>query len=85
MKALIFFLFTSILLASCSQWSEKDSEKYMEQCEKSNYEKEVCNCHLEKIKIQFSSFEDMANNEEQLAEIWEKCFNQKIKDTKTGE
>jgi len=77
MKTNLILILSFIFLTSCSYWSEEDSEKYMELCEKSKFEKDECECHLEKIKKQFSSFDEISENENQMPEIWGKCWIKK--------
>ena len=74
MKTTFLFLLSFTLFFSCNQWSEEDSEKYMELCEKSKFKKEECECHLENIKNQYTSFEQMSENENQMPNIWGKCW-----------
>jgi len=77
MKTNLLFLIPFFILTSCAQWSEEDSEKYIEHCEKSKFNKEECDCHLEKVKTQFNSFEEMSENEAILSKIWEECLSSK--------
>ena len=74
MKTTFLFYLSFFCLTSCNHWSDEDSEKYMELCEKSKFKKEECECHLEKIKNQYTSFDEMSENENQMPDIWEKCW-----------
>ena len=75
MKDFPAYLFV-ILFSSCSSWSEKDSSKFMDQCEKTKWEKEICDCTLEKVKKQFSSFSEMAENENYMSSMLFECINE---------
>ena len=74
MKPIFIYFLSFIILISCKQWSEDDTEKYMELCDKSKFKKEECECHIEKIKNQFNSFDEMSENEKEMPKIWEKCW-----------
>jgi len=74
MKTNFLLFLSSIIFISCSQWSEEDSVKYMEHCKKSKFKKEECECHLNKIKDQFSSFDHISENEDEMIGIFENCF-----------
>ena len=74
MKTNFLLFLSSILFTSCNQWSEEDSVKYLEHCKKSKFKKEECECHLNKIKGQFSSFDDISKNEDEMVEIFENCL-----------
>jgi len=60
--------FISVSISSCSSWSEKDSEEYMEYCT-AKLSKEYCECTLEKVKVEFSEWDDIYQNQERMAEI----------------
>ena len=72
---LIILLFP--LLISCNQWSDTDSAKFLKQCEKTKWEKEFCDCAIEKVKTKYSSFSEISNNEKQMAEILLDCIIEK--------
>ena len=73
MKTFYLYFFILIFLASCNQWSEDDSIKYMDDCEKS-FTKNECECQLENIKNLFTSFEELSQNEASMAKIFENCL-----------
>jgi len=79
MKTNFLFFLSSIFFISCNQWSEEDSVKYMEHCEKSKFTKEECQCHLNKIKDQFISFDHISENEDEMAKIFKDCFQNDLK------
>ncbi len=58
----------SFSITSCSSWTDKDSEEYMEYCT-TKLSKEYCECTLEKVKLEFSNWNDIYKNQERLAEI----------------
>lgn len=74
MKTNFLLFLSSIIFISCSQWSEEDSVKYMEHCKKSKFKKEECECQLNKIKDQFSSFDDISENEDEMIGVFENCL-----------
>ena len=78
MKLILYFILLPSIALSCKQWSEKDTEKYMEDCKKSKFEKAECDCHIEKIKSEFNSFEELSENEELIPELIIEC-SKKIK------
>ncbi len=60
---------TTLLFASCGGWTDKNKKDFMESCENLKYEKEQCDCLLEKLMTEFSTFDDMQNDQEKMAEI----------------
>ena len=73
-------LLASTLLISCNQWSDDDSAKFLEQCEKTKWEKEFCDCAIEKVKKEYKSFAEISDNEKQMADILLDCMIKKNKD-----
>ncbi|MBD00410.1 MAG: hypothetical protein CL841_03515 [Crocinitomicaceae bacterium] len=62
-----------ILITSCSDWSEKDKERYLNDCEKAKLDSIFCNCSLEKITTKYNSFEHAMRNENDFPEIFNAC------------
>ena len=79
MKNLSLIL-ASTLLISCNQWSDDDSAKFLEKCEKTKWEKEFCDCAIEKVKKEYKSFAEISDNEKQMADILLDCMIKKNKD-----
>ena len=75
MKHILLFTFI-VIITSCNQWSDKDTLEFMEQCEKTKWEKEFCNCAIEKVKIQYNSFSEIAKNENHISEILIECIDE---------
>ena len=73
-------LLASTLLISCNLWSDDDSAKFLEQCEKTKWEKEFCDCAIEKVKKEYKSFAEISDNEKQMADILLDCMIKKNKD-----
>ena len=76
MKKYLLIIFIPLLI-SCNQWSDADTVKFTEQCEKTKWEKEFCDCAIEKVKTKYSSFAEISNNEKQMAEILLDCMIEK--------
>lgn len=66
-------LTTFILTTSCSGWTQKDKDKYLNECEKAKLDSTFCNCSLEKITTEYSSFEQAMRNENDFPEIFNAC------------
>ena len=66
-------LTTFILTTSCSGWTPKDKERYLNECEKAKLDSTFCNCSLEKITTEYSSFEQAMRNENDFPEIFNAC------------
>tara|TARA_B100000768_G_scaffold181125_1_gene202962 strand:+ start:752 stop:985 length:234 start_codon:yes stop_codon:yes gene_type:complete len=66
-------LTTFILATSCSGWTQKDKERYLNECEKAKLDSTFCNCSLEKITTKYSSFEHAMRNENDFPEIFNAC------------
>ena len=66
-------LSTLILATSCSGWTQKDKERYLNECEKAKLDSTFCNCSLEKITTKYSSFEHAMRNENDFPEIFNAC------------
>ena len=66
-------LTTFILATSCSGWTQKDKERYLNECEKAKLDSTFCNCSLEKITTKYSSFEHAMRNENNFPEIFNAC------------
>ena len=62
-----------ILISSCSGWSEKDMERYLNECEKAKLDSIFCNCSLEKITDKYNSFEHAIRNENDFPAIFNAC------------
>ena len=73
-------LLASTLLISCNQWSDDDSAKFLEQCEKTKWEKEFCDCAIEIVKKEYKSFAEISDIEKQMADILLDCMIKKNKD-----
>lgn len=70
---------TTVLFVSCGGWTDKDKKDFMVSCENMKYEKEQCSCMLEKVLAEFSTFDDMQNDQEKMADILtdKSCSNEK--------
>ena len=66
-------LTTFILTTSCSGWTQKDKDKYLNECEKAKLDSTFCNGSLEKITTEYSSFEHAMRNENDFPEIFNAC------------
>ena len=66
-------LTTFILATSCSGWTQRDKERYLNECEKAKLDSTFCNCSLEKITTKYSSFEHAMRNENDFPEIFNAC------------
>jgi hypothetical protein len=66
-------LTTFILITSCGGWSEKDKDRYLNECEKAKLDSAFCNCSLEKITSKYNSFEHDMRNENNFPEIFNAC------------
>ncbi len=75
LKIFLTITLLSLLFSACNQWSEKDSDLFLEQCEKTKWKKEFCDCSLEKIKTTFNSFEEINSNEEIMASYLMECID----------
>ena len=74
MKNLIIGSFI-LTIASCSGWSIEDETLFMEQCEKTKWKIEFCECALEKSKTTFKNFDEAVKNEIIMADILLKCID----------
>ena len=85
MKTTFSFFFLSFFIISCSHWTEDDTELFMEQCERSKFEKKYCNCALVKVKSKFNSFNEIAENEEIMVDLLIDCLDteSKVNNTKS--
>ena len=72
-KITLGIITTFILTTSCGGWSNKDREKYLNDCEKAKLDSTFCNCSLEKITSKYSSFEHAMRNENDFPEIFNAC------------
>tara|TARA_B110000977_G_scaffold156842_1_gene199625 strand:- start:2807 stop:3040 length:234 start_codon:yes stop_codon:yes gene_type:complete len=72
-KITLGIITTFILTTSCGGWSNKDREKYLNDCEKAKLDSTFCNCSLEKITSKYSSFEHAMRNENDFPEIFNSC------------
>jgi len=72
-KITLGIITTFILTTSCGGWSNKDRERYLNDCEKAKLDSTFCNCSLEKITSKYSSFEDAMRNENDFPEIFNAC------------
>ena len=79
MKNLLLIIVSTFLI-SCNQWSDNDSAKFLEQCEKTKWEKEFCDCAIEKVKKEYKSFAEISKNEKQMADILLDCMVTKNED-----
>lgn len=73
------FIATTFLFVSCGGWTDKDKKDFMVSCENMKYEKEQCNCMLEKASLECSTFDEIQNNQKKMAEIFtdKSCSNEK--------
>ena len=64
-------------MTSCGGWSEKGEKQFHEACDKMKIVREQCDCMLEKAKTEFTSFDDIQNNQPAMAEIFlsEDCLS----------
>lgn len=76
-QTILSIVFLTFSIVSCSSWSDKDSEQYMEYCT-TKLSKEYCECTLNKVKSEFSNWDDIYQNQERMAEILvdESCLQQ---------
>ena len=74
MKNLIIGSFI-LTIVSCSGWSIEDETLFMEQCEKTKWKIEFCECAVEKAKTIFKSFDEAVQNEKIMADILLKCID----------
>tara|TARA_B110000971_G_scaffold104727_1_gene107559 strand:+ start:5717 stop:5950 length:234 start_codon:yes stop_codon:yes gene_type:complete len=72
-KITLGIITTFILTTSCGGWSNKDRERYLNDCEKAKLDSTFCNCSLEKITSKYSSFEHAMRNENDFPEIFNSC------------
>ncbi|MEJ6753766.1 MAG: hypothetical protein QNK57_01160 [Flavobacteriales bacterium] len=72
-KITLGIITTFILTTSCDGWSNKDRERYLNDCEKAKLDSTFCNCSLEKITSKYSSFEHAMRNENDFPEIFNSC------------
>jgi predicted secreted protein len=72
-KIILGIVTTFILTTSCSGWSEKDKERYLNDCEKAKLDSIFCNCSLEKITAKYNSFEHAMRNENDFPAIFNAC------------
>ena len=72
-KITLGILTTFILTTSCSGWSEKDMERYLNECEKAKLDSIFCKCSLEKITTKYNSFDHAMRNENDFPEIFNAC------------
>jgi hypothetical protein len=70
----IFSLLAIISLFSCTRWTTNDEQEFMNQCERNKLDIEYCECALEKIKSNFTSYKKMFNNEAKTAELFVDCL-----------
>ncbi len=73
MKPIVPFIFI-LLLSSCNHWSDEDSIKFMEQCEKTKWEKEFCDCAIDKVKLNYNSFAEISEKEGDITTILLECI-----------
>tara|TARA_B100001057_G_scaffold414050_1_gene430924 strand:+ start:1096 stop:1335 length:240 start_codon:yes stop_codon:yes gene_type:complete len=69
----ITLIFTCMLFFSCNGWTEKDKSKYLIECQRAKLDSAFCECSLQKITTNYSSFEDAMYNEEDFLEIFKEC------------
>ena len=72
-KITLGIITTFILTTSCGGWSNKDRERYLNDCEKAKLDSTFCNCSLEKITSKYSSFEHAMRNENDFPDIFNAC------------
>jgi hypothetical protein len=60
---------TFVGMTSCGGWSEKGEQQFHEACDKMKIERGQCDCMMDKAKSQFSSFDEMKNDQKAMAEI----------------
>ena len=70
---IIFSVYVFFILSSCSGWTEKDTKKYLLECQRAKFDSTFCDCSLNKITTKYSSFENAMQNEEEFIEIFEAC------------
>ena len=66
-------------LFSCNNWSKSDSSKFLEQCEKTKWEKEFCDCAVEKVKSTYVDFSEISDDEKKMSAILFSCLEEKNK------
>jgi len=71
-KFLISFSF--IFLFSCARWTDANDQEFLKQCDRNKFDKEYCNCALEKVKSSFSSYKQMIKQEKKTAELFVECL-----------
>ena len=78
MRKISLLILTSLLF-SCNNWSKSDTTKFLEQCEKTKWEKEFCDCAVEKVKAAYVDFSEISEDEKKMSAILFSCMEEKNK------
>ncbi|MBM77776.1 MAG: hypothetical protein CL846_04785 [Crocinitomicaceae bacterium] len=70
---ILIHIFSFLFLSSCCSWNESSKKSYLTECEESKFDKEFCECSLEKLITNFECYDDAIKQEEKFAEIFIEC------------
>ena len=74
MSKQIIFFGSVLFLTSCGGWSDTDKSNFLDRCDKAKFNYDYCECVLEKAMKNYTSLDDITENEIEFGELAIECI-----------